>query len=58
MAEKKAEKKESKVAYVVASPFNDKDDFSKSYAKGEDVSHFDEGRLADLVERKLVKVSE
>lgn len=46
------------MAHVVASPFNDKDDFSKSYAKGEDVSHFDEGRLADLVERKLVKVSE
>lgn len=41
--------------HIVAVEFRDKNDFSKLYKVGEDVSHFDEGRKADLVSRKLIE---
>lgn len=47
--------KESKSKYTVVSPFADKDNFSKTWEVGDDVSHFDEARLADCVNRGLVK---
>ncbi len=47
--------KESKPKYIVAEPFSDRDSFSKMWNKGDDVSHFDEARLADCVNRGLVK---
>lgn len=64
MADKKVEKKTptetkaAKAAYVVVSEFRDRDDFSKTYAEGDEVSGFDAERLEDLVARKLVKKAE
>lgn len=47
--------KESKPKYVVASPFADREVFSKMWVEGDDVSHFEENRLKDCIERGLVK---
>jgi len=46
-------------AYTVLQPFQDSDEYKTSatphkYEVGEDVSHFEERRLASLVERGLV----
>jgi hypothetical protein len=41
-------------AHIVSTEFRDKDNFDTRYEIGDDVSHFDEVRLADLVERGLV----
>lgn len=41
--------------YTVVSPFADKSNFNKMWNEGDDVSHFDEPRLADCVKRGLVK---
>jgi hypothetical protein len=41
--------------HIVKSEFRDKNDFAKLYKVGEDVSHFDEDRKADLVERGLIE---
>lgn len=57
-AKAKTEKDAAKPAknkYTVIFPFSDKDTFSKKWAEGDDVSHFDESRLADCVKRELVK---
>jgi hypothetical protein len=54
-AKGKGEAKPSKKKYTVIAPFADKDDFSKKWEEGDDVSHFDEARLADCVNRGLVK---
>lgn len=57
-AKVKAEKdaaKPAKKKYTVIAPFADKDNFSKKWEEGDDVSHFDEARLADCVKRELVK---
>ena len=57
-AKAKAEKdaaKPSKKKYIVISPFSDKDIFSKKWEEGDDVSHFDESRLANCIEKGLVK---
>lgn len=41
--------------YTVIAPFADKDIFSKKWEEGDDVSHFDESRLANCIEKGLVK---
>src|SRR5690606_19881999 len=41
--------------YIVASPFADRDNFGKTWNEGDDVSHFDEGRLKSCIDRGLVK---
>lgn len=53
----KAEKSEPK--YLVVDPFrgNTKKDDGEVYDRGADVSHFDEDRLANLIDRGLVKKS-
>lgn len=51
----KGEAKPSKKKYIVISPFADKDIFSKKWEEGDDVSHFDESRLANCIEKGLVK---
>lgn len=49
----------SKKKYTVKVRFADKDDFSKKYEPGTDVSDFDNERLKKLVERGIVeKVSD
>lgn len=54
---KASEKKESSVSkYTAIAPFADKYNIAKKYKIGDDVSHFDESRLKDLVKRKLVKI--
>lgn len=60
MADKVAGPKDAKTdkkakKFEVVSPFRDKDDFSKQYEVGNDVSHFDADRLKDLITRELVK---
>ncbi|MCL7987734.1 hypothetical protein M8998_07270 [Sphingobacterium sp. lm-10] len=51
-----ASKSKGKAAkYTVLTPFADKDNFGKMYKEGDDVSHFDEDRLASCVKRGLVK---
>lgn len=40
--------------HTVKTEFRDKDNFDTIYKVGDDVSHFDEDRLADLVSRGLV----
>jgi len=42
--------------HVVATSFRDKHNFDKQWKEGDDVSHFDKGRLDHLKSRKLVKV--
>lgn len=55
-AEKAGKTEKGKEAkYVVASPFADRDNFSKMWNEGDDVSSFDEKRLKDCIERGLVK---
>ncbi|MCW8314211.1 hypothetical protein K7A41_23500 [Sphingobacterium sp. InxBP1] len=57
-AKAKAEKdaaKSGKKKYTVISPFADKDNFSKKWEEGDDVSHFSQDRLDLCVERGLVK---
>ncbi|RZM22430.1 MAG: hypothetical protein EOO88_29480 [Pedobacter sp.] len=50
-----AKKKEGEgEGYVVASPFRDKDNFDLAYEVGQDVSHFDQARIDELVEKGLV----
>ena len=49
-----AKKKEDGAGYVVASPFRDKNDFNLAYNIGDDVSHLDEARLAELIGKGLV----
>lgn len=44
-----------KAKFTVLSPFVDKDNYSKTYAEGDDVSHFTADRLEDCVNRGLVK---
>jgi hypothetical protein len=46
MAKETPAKQEGK--HIVTKPFRDKDDFSKEYAEGDDVSHFDANRLEHL----------
>lgn len=41
--------------YAVKVEFRDKDNFDKRYELGDDVSHFDEARIVDLVERGLIE---
>jgi hypothetical protein len=41
--------------YVALINFRDKDSFVKEYKVGDDVSHFDEARKADLVERGIIE---
>jgi hypothetical protein len=41
--------------HIVTSEFRDKDDFTKTYHVGEDVSHFDDERKADLVSKGLAQ---
>ncbi len=48
-------KKPKSGKYVVVSPFADKDNFSKMWNEGDDVSKFDKDRLADCVTRGLVE---
>jgi hypothetical protein len=43
------------LGHVVSTEFRDKHNFSKLYAIGEDVSHLDEDRKADLLSKGLVK---
>ncbi len=51
-----ASKSKAKPAkHTVVTPFADKDNFGKMWKEGDDVSHFDEARLADCVSRGLVK---
>ncbi len=50
-----ADKLKKADGYTVVSEFRDKDKWEKLYQVGDDVSHFDEDRLANLVERKLVE---
>lgn len=40
--------------HLVVAPFNDINDFSISYQKGDDASHFDAERLASLKEKGLI----
>ncbi len=40
---------------IVAQPFREKGNYDKLYKVGEDVSHFDEKRLARLKEKGLIK---
>lgn len=54
-AKVKGDSKPSKKKYIVISPFSDKDIFSKKWEEGDDVSHFDESRLANCIEKGLVK---
>lgn len=41
--------------YLVISAFADKENFSKKWEEGDDVSHFSADRLADCIKRGLVK---
>ncbi len=41
---------------IVIKEFRDKDNFATKFKLGQDVSHFDEVRIADLVSKKLVEV--
>lgn len=50
---KQAKSKPAK--YTVLIPFADKDNFGKMWKESDDVSHFDEARLAGCVSRGLVK---
>ncbi|MGJ1360609.1 hypothetical protein ACR79B_05015 [Sphingobacterium spiritivorum] len=50
-----AASKSAKKKYTVIAPFADKDNFGKKWVEGDDVSHFDDARLAMCVERGLVK---
>ena len=43
-------------AFIVLSEFRDKNDFSKIYSVGQDVSHLDSKVLQSLVERNLVEL--
>lgn len=54
MAKKKADVQPDG-SYRVVQKFRDKDDYSKSYEIGDDVSHFDDERIEDLVSRGLIK---
>jgi len=54
-AKNKAEKKANK--YTVIHPFADRDNFSKMWVEGDDVSHFEKARLADCIDRGLVSKS-
>ncbi|QQT26826.1 hypothetical protein [Sphingobacterium spiritivorum] len=54
-AEAKADKDKKSKKYTVIYPFADKDNFGKKWVEGDDVSHFDDARLADCVKRELVK---
>lgn len=45
-----------KVGHFVAAPFRDRDDFTKEYNIGDDVSHLGEGRLEDLISKGLVEL--
>jgi hypothetical protein len=56
MAKKKSEGQPGSV-YLVAQRFVDKDNFSKAYEVGEDVSHLDETRLEDLISKGLVELA-
>ncbi len=54
-AKAKGDTKPAKKKYTVIAPFADKDNFGKKWVEGDDVSHFDDARLAGCVERRLVK---
>jgi 2-hydroxy-3-keto-5-methylthiopentenyl-1-phosphate phosphatase len=41
--------------HVALTEFRDRDNFDLIYKAGDDVSHFDEARKADLVERGLIE---
>jgi hypothetical protein len=43
-------------AHVALTEFRDKDNFDLVYKAGDDVSHFDEARKSDLLERGLIEV--
>lgn len=51
----KSKGKAKPAKYTVLKPFADKDNFSKMWKEGDDVSHFDEDRLASCVKRGLIK---
>ncbi|MBB6109717.1 hypothetical protein SAMN05421821_105135 [Mucilaginibacter lappiensis] len=42
-------------AHVVITQFRDKNNWDKLYEVGDDVSHFDDERKADLLDRKLIE---
>jgi hypothetical protein len=50
-----ASKAKKPKGYVALIQFRDKDNFAKEYKIGDDVSHFDEARKADLVERGIIE---
>lgn len=52
---KEASSSSKEDVYIVIHPFADKDNFSKMWEAGEDVSHFDRKRLESCIERGLVK---
>lgn len=54
-AKVKGDSKPAKKKYTVIAPFADKDNFSKKWEEGDDVSHFSQDRLDLCVERGLVK---
>ncbi len=54
MAKNKKNSEDQTGTHTVIASFRDRDDFSKVYEVGDDVSDFDEKRLSDLVELKLV----
>ena len=55
-------KTDKKGLYTVAIPFVDAPEYivdeKKSYEAGEDVSHFDETRLTNLIDRQIVTKGE
>lgn len=53
MANKK--KADAKSSYIVKQEFRDRDDFDTTHEAGDDVSHFDQSLLDDLVVRGLVE---
>lgn len=54
---KKPKKGKGEKRFLVIDSFRDKDDDGKTYSIGDDVSSFDEDRLTDLVNRRLVTQS-
>jgi hypothetical protein len=46
---------EKNPVYIVDKEFRDRNDFTKVYSEGDDVSHFEESRLEHLIKHGIVK---
>lgn len=52
----KATREKSKPVYKAKSSFRDRNDFTKEYKQGDDVSHLDSSILESLLERELIEL--